>query len=122
MGERFSETASIFEKEAGIHRSFDGQQAGLLEKKWTSVIRLQKKVMELEAKIQQMEENTTLGNVISRRDTLGLRSKVDFLPRGPPKYSLSGHRNPITVRFLFSFFSFSQKITSLSLSRSLFHI
>ncbi|CAJ0863448.1 16545_t:CDS:10 [Entrophospora sp. SA101] len=57
--------------------------AGLLEKKWTSVIRLQKK-------ITQMSEE--LNNAPLRKTN----SAVDWVPRAPEKYSLTGHRNPIT--------------------------
>lgn len=61
--------------------------------------------MELENKVQFMEENAKLGNgVVSRRDLLGDggggRPRSEFLPRAPPQYVLTGHRSPITVRVL----------------------
>lgn len=65
------------------------------------MIRLQRKVMELENKVQLMEESAKLGNgVVSRRDLLGGggRPRSEFLPRAPPQYALTGHRSPITVR------------------------
>ncbi|RLN86555.1 hypothetical protein BBJ28_00001494 [Nothophytophthora sp. Chile5] len=98
MGERFADTAAAFEREADVAKSSDGKHAGLLEKKWTSVIRLQRKVMELETKVAQLEENAKLGGgVVSRRDALGGgRPRAEFLPRAPAKFSLSGHRAPIT--------------------------
>ncbi|KAE9339332.1 Lissencephaly-1 A [Phytophthora fragariae] len=96
MGERFADTAAAFETEADVTKSSDGKHAGLLEKKWTSVIRLQRKVMELETKVAQLEENAKLGGVLSRRDVLGARQRSEFLPRAPAKFSLSGHRSPIT--------------------------
>ncbi|KAF1787773.1 G-protein beta WD-40 repeat [Phytophthora cactorum] len=98
MGERFADTAAAFEKEADVTKSSDGKHAGLLEKKWTSVIRLQRKVMELETKLAQLEENAKLGGVLSRRDVLGARQRTEFLPRAPAKFSLTGHRSPITVK------------------------
>lgn len=64
--------------------------SGLLEKKWTSVIRLQKKIMELESKATQMQEE--LNSAPTRKPT----SSVDWIPRGPERYSLMGHRSPIT--------------------------
>ncbi|RUS13166.1 WD40-repeat-containing domain protein [Endogone sp. FLAS-F59071] len=64
--------------------------SGLLEKKWTSVIRLQKKIMELENKMSQMQEE--LNNAPVRKAT----NSVDWIPRPPEKYCLTGHRNPIT--------------------------
>ncbi|KAI9906342.1 hypothetical protein PsorP6_004792 [Peronosclerospora sorghi] len=96
MGERFADSAAAFEREADVTKSSDGKHAGLLEKKWTSVIRLQRKVMELETKVAQLEENAKLGVVLSRRDVLGARQRTDFLPRAPAKFPLTGHRSPIT--------------------------
>ncbi|SAL99106.1 hypothetical protein [Absidia glauca] len=64
--------------------------AGLLEKKWTSVIRLQKKIMELETKTSQMQDE--LNNAPVRKQT----SSVDWIPRPPEQHSLTGHRSPIT--------------------------
>ncbi|ORY92032.1 dynein regulator [Syncephalastrum racemosum] len=64
--------------------------AGLLEKKWTSVIRLQKKIMELESKTAQMQEE--LASAPTRKQT----GASDWIPRPPQRYSLTGHRNPIT--------------------------
>uniref|UniRef100_A0AAV1VEH6 Lissencephaly-1 homolog n=1 Tax=Peronospora matthiolae TaxID=2874970 RepID=A0AAV1VEH6_9STRA len=96
MGERFAATAAAFENEADVTKSSDGKHAGLLEKKWTSVIRLQRKVMELETKVAQLEETAKLGGVLSRRDVLGARQRAEFLPRVPAKLTLTGHRSPIT--------------------------
>ena len=51
--------------------------------------------MDLEAKVQHLEESSKIVGIVSRRDTIGLRKSE--LPRAPPKYSLTGHRSPITV-------------------------
>jgi len=85
----FKDTFAIFQKEAGI--DLDSSLNGLLEKKWTSVLRLQKKVMELEGKLSVLEA-----------DGAGRRKAVsgDGLPRPPENFTLSGHRGNITcVKF-----------------------
>jgi len=64
--------------------------SGLLEKKWTSVIRLQKKIMDLENKMTQMQEE--LNNAPVRKAA----NSTDWIPRPPERYSLTGHRSPIT--------------------------
>ncbi|KAF9299256.1 protein with putative role during mitosis [Mortierella antarctica] len=66
------------------------KSTGLLEKKWTSVIRLQKKIMDLENKMAAMQEE--LSNAPVRKVT----SSVDWIPRPPERWTLSGHRSPIT--------------------------
>ncbi|KAF9570894.1 protein with putative role during mitosis [Mortierella alpina] len=63
--------------------------AGLLEKKWTSVIRLQKKIMDLESKIKDMQEELK----VPRRK---VTSSVDWYPRSPEQWTMTGHRSPIT--------------------------
>ncbi|RKP10356.1 WD40-repeat-containing domain protein [Thamnocephalis sphaerospora] len=64
--------------------------SGLLEKKWTSVIRLQKKIMDLESK------HTLLKAELEQAPVRKVTSSVDWIPRGPEKYALSSHRSPIT--------------------------
>ncbi|GLD57280.1 lissencephaly-1 homolog A-like protein [Lates japonicus] len=49
------------------NEELDKKYAGLLEKKWTSVIRLQKKVMELESKLNEAKEEITLGGPVSQK-------------------------------------------------------
>merc|ERR1712018_406950 len=73
----------------------DKRHAGLLEKKWTSVIRLQKRVTELEAKLSEAEKE-----FISGAPTREKRTPSEWIPRPPEKYSLVGHRAPVN-RVLF---------------------
>jgi len=67
----------------------DPKKTGLLEKKWTSVIRLQRKVLDLEAKVQQLQEE--VGSKPQRNKGAG-----EELPRPPEAYTLTGHRDNIT--------------------------
>lgn len=55
--------------------------------------------MELENKVAQLEESAKLGGsgIVSRRELLGGRARTEFLPHAPAKYSLTGHRSPVTV-------------------------
>lgn len=80
-----------FQKEAELSGENDKKYTGLLEKKWTSVIRLQKKVMDLEAKLSETEREFNQG--VPSRDK---RSPTEWIPRPPERYSLSGHRAPVT--------------------------
>jgi platelet-activating factor acetylhydrolase IB subunit alpha len=64
----------------------------ILEKKWTSVVRLQRKVLDLEAQITSLKDEL-------ENSSPGTRARSDpesWLPRSPPKYSMIGHRQPIT--------------------------
>ncbi|KIM79589.1 hypothetical protein PILCRDRAFT_73886 [Piloderma croceum F 1598] len=65
--------------------------AGLLEKKWTSVIRLQKKIMDLE------NRNSALQEELSLSPAKRAASQTDWVPRAPAAHVLTGHRSPITA-------------------------
>ncbi|KXN86934.1 Nuclear distribution protein PAC1 [Leucoagaricus sp. SymC.cos] len=62
---------------------------GLLEKKWTSVIRLQKKILDLETRNAALQEE--LSTTPAKR-----ASQSDWVPRAPAAHVLVGHRSPIT--------------------------
>uniref|UniRef100_A0AAZ3SCN0 Lissencephaly-1 homolog n=1 Tax=Oncorhynchus tshawytscha TaxID=74940 RepID=A0AAZ3SCN0_ONCTS len=89
----YEEAYSTFKKEAELdmNEELDKKYAGLLEKKWTSVIRLQKKVMELESKLNEAKEEMTLGGPVAQK-----RDPKEWIPRPPERYALSGHRSPVT--------------------------
>lgn len=103
----YHQAVKLFKEEANIEGENDKKFNGLLEKKWTSVIRLQKKVLELEAKLQEAEREIQSVQSIAGFGPVGLapgsgiaghgdRPGVDAIPRPPAKFTLTGHRSPIT--------------------------
>lgn len=91
----YNEALDAFKRETDMPGDVDKKYSGLLEKKWTSVIRLQKKVNELEAKLSEAEKE-----FISGAPTREKRTPSEWIPRPPEKYSLVGHRAPVN-RVLF---------------------
>lgn len=88
----FDSTLVEFEKEAEV--SVDGSPTNLLEKKWTSVVRLQKKILDLEGKVEQLEED-----LAQRGGKKGAKNS-ECLPKGMSRYELQGFRAQVTsVRF-----------------------
>lgn len=83
----YSEALEVFRKEAEVPTEIDRKYRGLLEKKWTSVIRLQKKVMELESKLSETEKELVEG-----APTKAKRTPTEWIPRHPEKFKLTGHR------------------------------
>ncbi|KAF5018453.1 hypothetical protein F66182_9564 [Fusarium sp. NRRL 66182] len=64
----------------------------LLEKKWTSIVRLQKKIMDLENRNEALQselDNVTPTSLSRRNDPLS------WLPKDPPRYTLESHRDTI---------------------------
>jgi platelet-activating factor acetylhydrolase IB subunit alpha len=82
----------------------DDTPPDLLEKKWSSVVRLQQKVMTMQNELAQLkEEMTYFGPGKKLSDSNG--SKFDGLPRVPEKHSLTGHRESVTCAVFHPVFS-----------------
>lgn len=60
--------------------SSNAKYNGLLEKKWTSVVRLQRKVMDLEQKLSEMQKEVVEGGA-----TRKTRLATDWIPRPPER-------------------------------------
>ncbi|EMC98227.1 hypothetical protein BAUCODRAFT_86687 [Baudoinia panamericana UAMH 10762] len=96
----YTRSAQAIREELEISESsFDAatckKYEGLLEKKWTSVVRLQKKIMDLETKTQQLQhelDNATPSSLAARKN----HDPTTWLPRAPARYTLQSHKNPIT--------------------------
>lgn len=91
----FPESAAAFTRELTAINDkppvLDDTHSELLEKKWTSLIRMQKKILDLEQTNEQLRED--LSNA-------GKGRKVDLttaLPRSPARCSLLGHRDVVTT-------------------------
>ncbi|KAM0334995.1 hypothetical protein ACHAQA_000029 [Verticillium albo-atrum] len=91
-------TANALREELKIGETFDDATSkkyeGLLEKKWTSVVRLQKKIMELETRVGslQSEIDNATPTSLSRRN----QDPTSWLPRAPARHTLQSHREPVT--------------------------
>lgn len=84
----YMDALEAFKKEADMPGDVERKFAGLLEKKWTSVLRLQKKVMDLESKLSEAEKE-----FIDGAPTRGKRNPSEWIPRPPEKHSLAGKEN-----------------------------
>ncbi|KAH9945803.1 dynein regulator [Epithele typhae] len=87
----FVDAANALRADANLDYSPDpkSKYAGLLEKKWTSVIRLQKKIMDLENRNAALQEEVSL--TPAKRAAL----QTDWVPRAPASYTLKGHRQQV---------------------------
>ncbi|EKX46183.1 hypothetical protein GUITHDRAFT_70684 [Guillardia theta CCMP2712] len=93
----YTSALKAFIDDAGLDKesvaSIDPKDAGLLEKKWTSVVRLQKRVMELEGQVASLQSE------LKSADPGGARRKVEQgrqIPRAPHVKTLTGHRSPLS--------------------------
>ncbi|KAK2052521.1 WD domain-containing protein [Colletotrichum caudatum] len=99
--------ANALRDELQIGNSFDAATSkkyeGLLEKKWTSIVRLQKKIMELESRNAslQSEIDHATPTSLSRRN----QDPTSWLPRSPARHTLESHCKPITCVAFYPVFS-----------------
>lgn len=86
-GEQFPETAKAFRAEANLENA---QQSGrnLLEKKWVTVVRLQRRVLDLERQLKEAK-SAEAPNLIQKGDGR-------MLPR-TRRHGMEGHRGPVTA-------------------------
>ena len=73
-----------------------GGEANLLEKKWTTVVRLQKRVIDLEAHVKQLESDLKESATGIRGEGRLQSSERRHLPKGPALHQLAGHRSAIS--------------------------
>ena len=85
----FTEVATAFGEQTGL--SYEADSEDILEKKWSSVVRLQQKVMSLQSELTQLKEDVGFSG---RRPANP--GQLEGLPRAPEKLRLEGHRDPVT--------------------------
>ena len=94
----YDEVLEGFRRAAALEEKAEGERdKNLLEKKWTSVVRLQKKVMELESKLYDLKDEVRHSHGGPRQQ----KKQEDWIPRGPELYCLEGHRGQI-LRVIFN--------------------
>lgn len=94
----FSKTVDQFKQELPSDFRFDlGQNSsGLLVKKWTSVIRMQKKIMDLESRLAQALEDSA--HIAHLPNGSARRYDADWLPTSSSaKHTLTGHRDSVNA-------------------------
>lgn len=88
----FSEAFEALQRSTNVQ--VDEKTSDLLEKKWRSLVTLQKRLMDLEAENRQLREEV---DSIQRG---AVKMQVDAMPRGPSRSSLLGHRDNVRcIRF-----------------------
>lgn len=106
QGDKYASTITHFKQESGLADASQENTAskGILEKKWTSVIRLQKRIMELEAKVEQLQQQRNFGgptdgtsNGSNGTNLSSVPENSKMLPKPPASCCLTGHRAPVTV-------------------------
>ena len=87
---------NVFRKDSGIGETEtdDAAKKNLLAKKWTAVVRLQRKVMELEGKNKRLQDDMDRYGSSAKYAKGKLRK--DYMPKDPARHCLKGHRGIVT--------------------------
>ena len=99
---KYAETLSAFKGETGLSDSQIATGKNVLEKKWVSIVRLQKKITELEGTVASLTSQLkTLCGADALINSAGNtpckeNDATKIFPVGPAKGSLLGHRGPVT--------------------------
>ena len=96
LNNKYSETAAKFQQESttSFEAAPSSATSDLLEKKWIAIYRLQKKVMELETKLEQLTEELSASSKYKKN--LSDQDQEQLFPKIPAKFVLSGHRAVVT--------------------------
>lgn len=90
-----NQSYTIFKQESQVEGDEESKYQNILEKKWVSIVRLQKKIIDLQSQLENAKEEVqevSSGSVLDRR-----KDPSQWLPRPPCSHSLAGHRSPITA-------------------------
>jgi len=74
----------------------DKKNSGALEKKWTTVVRLQKKISELETLLENKKSEESSIKGLNGLGDDQKRLPTEWIPRPPEKFMLTGHRSTVT--------------------------
>ena len=94
INKKYNNSIEPFIKDTGIQRS-DASTGNKLEKKWSTLLSLQKKISDLENEVKQLKEDLERG-----AGGLSDKAKKDAesmgLPKSIPKSTIKGHRQGVT--------------------------
>ena len=94
ISKKYNNSIEPFIKDTGINRS-DASTGNKLEKKWGTLLSLQKKISDLESEVKQLKEDLENGGKgLSEKDKKNAESMG--LPKSIPKSIIKGHRQGIT--------------------------
>lgn len=99
----YSQSVAAFCEESGLTMPDTGgvgtKMKDILEKKWTSIVKLTKQKMDLEKQIKFLKEEATCERcegMQSLDSVFGKSGLSEALPREPAKFTMQGHRGKIT--------------------------
>ena len=91
---KYNNSIEPFMKDTGLKQS-DATKGSKLEKKWGTLLSLQKKISDLENEVKQLKEDLERGGT-GLSDKAKKEAELMGLPKSIPKATIKGHRQGIT--------------------------
>ena len=94
INKKYNNSIEPFIKDTGIQRN-DASKGNKLEKKWGTLLSLQKKISDLENEVKQLKEDLERGGG-GLSDKAKKEAELMGLPKSIPKSTVKGHRQGVT--------------------------
>ena len=94
INKKYTNSVEPFIKDTGLNRS-DATTGNKLEKKWGTLLSLQKKISDLENEVKQLKEDLERGGA-GLSDKAKKEAESMGLPKSIPKATVKGHRQGVT--------------------------
>ena len=94
INKKYTNSVEPFMKDTGLKNS-DATTGNKLEKKWGTLLSLQKKISDLENEVKQLKEDLERGGA-GLSDKAKKEAELMGLPKSIPKSTIKGHRQGIT--------------------------
>ena len=94
INKKYNNSIEPFMKDAGIQRT-DATTGNKLEKKWGTLLSLQKKISDLESEVKQLKEDLERGGA-GLSEKAKKEAELMGLPKSIPKATIKGHRQGVT--------------------------
>ena len=94
INKKYTNSVDPFIQDTGLNRS-DATTGNKLEKKWGTLLSLQKKISDLESEVKQLKEDLERGGA-GLSDKAKKEAELMGLPKSIPKATIKGHRQGVT--------------------------
>ena len=94
INKKYNNSVEPFLQDTGLKRT-DATTGNKLEKKWGTLLSLQKKISDLESEVKQLKEDLERGGA-GLSDKAKKEAELMGLPKSIPKSTIRGHRQGIT--------------------------
>lgn len=95
LNKKYTKSSEAFMQETNLKKE-DASKGNKLDKKWGTILSLQKKISDLETQVKQLKEDLENGGANALNSQIKKDSEFMGLPKSIAKSTIKGHRQAIT--------------------------